>query len=293
MTSLATNGEGRFEARDLPEGQYAFTAHAEGYKDGECAGIITKDAKEAQVDCSLEALAKAGMIVGKVRDADTNQPIASAEVRLVDPNGGERRVTADSNGGFRFESVGAGNAQVVAEAEGYLTQAQPVEVKVRVENNGDVTLKKRPKNANVRVERGEITIKQQIQFATDSAVILPDSFPLMNEIADAIIKHPGIRKIEIQGHTDNVGSAEHNKILSEDRANSVRTWLVAHGVQESRLVARGYGQNKPLVPNVTAGNRARNRRVQFIIVDQDGGGGGEAPSTPKPKEPQKNPLILP
>ena len=110
----------------------------------------------------------------------------------------------------------------------------------------------------------------------------------LTEIADTLIRHPEIRRVEVQGHTDNSGTPEHNKVLSEQRAEAVRAWLVQHGVAADRLVARGYGQEKPLVPNVTAGNRARNRRVQFIILEKEGGapaapaGGATPKKTPTP-----------
>ncbi len=89
----------------------------------------------------------------------------------------------------------------------------------------------------------------------------------MEEIADILQHNTGLRKVEIQGHTDNTGTREHNQQLSDARASSVKTWLVAAGVDGSRLVPRGYGQDRPLAPNVTAANRARNRRVQFIILE--------------------------
>ena len=109
-------------------------------------------------------------------------------------------------------------------------------------------------------------------------MILPESTPLLLEIADVLIKNPRIKRVEVQGHTDNTGTPEHNQDLSDRRAGSVRNWLVQHGVSPDRLVAKGYGQSKPLVPNVTTANKAKNRRVQFIIMDQDkaatGGGTG-------------------
>jgi outer membrane protein OmpA-like peptidoglycan-associated protein len=142
-------------------------------------------------------------------------------------------------------------------------------VKPRQENASDLLLHKRPKNANVTVGKGEIFIKQQIQFAVDSATILPESSGLLTEIADALIKNPRIKRVEVQGHTDNTGTPDHNKQLSDERAASVVTWLTSHGVGGDRLTPKGYGQTKPLVPNVTAGNRQKNRRVQFIIADQD------------------------
>jgi outer membrane protein OmpA-like peptidoglycan-associated protein len=119
------------------------------------------------------------------------------------------------------------------------------------------------------VVTARVVLQRQIQFALDSAKILPESTSLLTEIADVFIRNPRVRRVELQGHTDNSGTPDHNKSLSEDRANAVVAWLVAHGVESSRLVARGYGQGKPLVPNVTAANRARNRRVQFIILEQD------------------------
>jgi outer membrane protein OmpA-like peptidoglycan-associated protein len=99
----------------------------------------------------------------------------------------------------------------------------------------------------------------------------------MTEIADAFVRNPWIKRVEVQGHTDNTGTADHNKILSEQRADAVREWLIAHGVGADRLVSHGYGQAKPLVPNVTTANKARNRRVQFIILDKD------TPPPPPPK----------
>ena len=141
-------------------------------------------------------------------------------------------------------------------------------------------LRPKPKTSQRRGRgKGEITIKEQVQFALDSAVILPESFGLLTEVADTLIRHSEIRRVEVQGHTDNSGAPEHNKVLSEQRAEAVRAWLVQHGVPSDKLVARGYGQERPIAPNVTAGNRARNRRVQFIITERDG---AALPARPRP-----------
>ena len=120
----------------------------------------------------------------------------------------------------------------------------------------------------MRVRSRDIQIRRQINFATNSAEILPSSEPLMTEIADVLLRNPDLMKIEIQGHTDNTGRPAANMELSQNRANSVRDWLVAHGVGSARLEARGYGDTNPLVPNITPSNRARNRRVQFIIEER-------------------------
>jgi outer membrane protein OmpA-like peptidoglycan-associated protein len=123
------------------------------------------------------------------------------------------------------------------------------------------------KNMLVVVTAKEIRITQQIQFEFNKATIRGDiSFKILDEIVQILKDNPRI-SLEVQGHTDNVGSAPYNEKLSQSRADSVRAYLVAHGIDPSRLVAKGYGMNKPLVPNNSDANRALNRRVQFIRTE--------------------------
>jgi outer membrane protein OmpA-like peptidoglycan-associated protein len=269
LTSLATGPDGRFTTQELAEGGYKFALHAEGYKDGSCETTLAHGAvADVQLDCPLEALPRVGTVVGHVRDAASNGALPNATVRLTDAQGKELRVNADSEGGFKIGDVPPGNVTLQVDADNYLALVQTGTVKVRQENVIDLLVQPKPKNPLVQVGAKEITIKTQIQFALDSAVILPESFGLMSEIADTLIKHSDIVRVEVQGHTDNSGTPEHNKILSEQRANAVRDWLNAHGVPPDRLVARGYGQDKPIVPNVTQAMKAKNRRVQFIILEK-------------------------
>ena len=283
LTSLATGPDGRFTTQELLEGTYNFALKADGFKDGTCAGSPTKGGQDVQIDCPLEALPRVGNIVGHVKDAETQAAVPSVTVKISDSAKRDTNLTTDGSGSFRAADVAPGTASIAVDAEGYLELVQPIDVKVRQDNEIDLMVRKRPKVGLVNVGKTEITMKQQIQFATDSAVILPESLQLMTEIADAMIRTPRIKRVEIQGHTDNTGTADHNKILSEQRAESVRTWLTQHGVDPGRLVARGFGQEKPLVPNVTTGNKARNRRVQFIILEQDAAA-PEAPKAPKKKD---------
>ena len=114
---------------------------------------------------------------------------------------------------------------------------------------------------------GEIKILQQVQFASGSAKILPDSFPLLRAVANVLAMHSDLKLIRVEGHTDNKGKPEKNMVLSQQRAESVRDWLVAGGVDASRLQAQGYGQTKPIMPNATDKGRRANRRVEFHIVE--------------------------
>jgi len=219
----------------------------------------------------MEALPRLGTVVGRLRDADSSQPLAGTQVLLVDPQRKESRLMSDASGTVRFEGVAPGTSTLSVLADGYLALVTPEEVKARQESTVELLLQKKPSRPEVQVTSKEITIRDQIQFALDSAVILPQSFGILTEVADTLIRHTEILRIEVQGHTDNSGTAEHNKTLSEDRAEAVKSWLVAHGVPLERLVSRGYGQTRPLAPNVTATNRSQNRRVQFIILEKDGG----------------------
>ena len=127
---------------------------------------------------------------------------------------------------------------------------------------------RKPSRPRVVVKETEIVLRRQISFATGSDEILPNSEPLLLEIADALLRNPAIQLVEIQGHTDNRGQPQLNMNLSQRRAESVRRWLVEHGVESERLTAKGYGATRPVAPNITAYNRSRNRRVQFKILER-------------------------
>jgi outer membrane protein OmpA-like peptidoglycan-associated protein len=121
----------------------------------------------------------------------------------------------------------------------------------------------------IKVEGNIVRILQQVHFATGSATILPESFPMLQEISNLLRSNKGIKRMSIDGHTDNRGSAALNKKLSGDRAAAVSTWLSQHGVEASRLESHGYGLEKPIETNDTDAGRAANRRVEFKIVDEE------------------------
>ena len=105
---------------------------------------------------------------------------------------------------------------------------------------------------------------QGIYFDTGSDVIRPESTPTLREIA-AMLKEHGDLRLTIEGHTDNVGGAEANRALSEQRAAAVKAHLVAsEGIDASRLETKGMGDTKPAVPNATPEGRQQNRRVELV-----------------------------
>lgn len=105
---------------------------------------------------------------------------------------------------------------------------------------------------------------KNLQFETGKAIIQPSSFPALDKLADLLLENPSFN-FRIEGHTDNVGAPEKNRILSQERAEAVKTYLTSRGVDAERITAVGYGDTKPVVSNDTAAGKAKNRRVDMAI----------------------------
>lgn len=120
----------------------------------------------------------------------------------------------------------------------------------------------------VIITKEALKILDKVFFDTGKATIQKKSNALLDNVAQVLLVHPEIALVQIEGHTDDVGVPEKNKKLSQDRADSVRAYLIKKGVQENRLRAVGFGQDKPLQDNGTPNGRDRNRRVEFNIVSQ-------------------------
>jgi OOP family OmpA-OmpF porin len=104
----------------------------------------------------------------------------------------------------------------------------------------------------------------QIQFETGSAVIKPASYGVLDEILKSAVVAEGL-KVGIYGHTDNVGNDQANQILSEQRALSVKSYLVGKGLVENRIESKGFGSSQPIADNNTTAGKAQNRRVHIVL----------------------------
>ena len=122
----------------------------------------------------------------------------------------------------------------------------------------------------------EIRIEEQIRFATDSAELLPESDAVLFAVTRTLREHPGIRKLRVEGHTDETGEPTYNDELSARRAAAVMAWLVKHGVDARLLVSQGFGSRRPIDASGTDEGRARNRRVAFTILER------QPPTAPTP-----------
>jgi outer membrane protein OmpA-like peptidoglycan-associated protein len=129
-----------------------------------------------------------------------------------------------------------------------------------------------PDGANVKVivKRDRVEILDKVFFAYDSDRILPKSFGLLDNVARVINDHTEIPKISVEGHTDSDGSNAYNLDLSRRRARSVMAYLVAADVDPERLEFQGHGEERPIDTNSTEKGKAKNRRVEFRILGEDG-----------------------
>jgi outer membrane protein OmpA-like peptidoglycan-associated protein len=290
MPGFITAADGTFRTYSLDTGNYTFAVKAQAYRDGQCTAAVPPPsspdapappppAPEAAaqpgtgplpegaiaVRCELEALPKRGNVLGSLVDAETQAPVGGARVKIRDRQGRELDVVADGAGSFRIEKVLPGTVTIVVDANGYFASTNEYPIKALEDTPARILLNKRPDKPNVVVQGKELKLKKQVHFQHDSAEILPDSMGVLEEIADVLKTKPDIKSVEVQGHTDNQGTAAYNLRLSQNRAQAVVDALIKLGVDPARLEAKGYGDTKPLLPNSTEANKAKNRRVQLIM----------------------------
>ncbi len=116
-------------------------------------------------------------------------------------------------------------------------------------------------------EEGKVRVLDNVRFRSGSAQIDPESYSLLDQVALTLKANPEIKRLRVEGHTDDTGPREMNVRLSKSRADSVRRYLIGKGVAPDRLTSEGYGPDKPLESGDDEASRAKNRRVEFIITD--------------------------
>ncbi len=126
------------------------------------------------------------------------------------------------------------------------------------------------------LEASKISISEQVQFETGTALLRPESGAILTQVAEVLRQHPDIELCEVAGHTDDTGTEELNLRLSRERAQAVLEWLASHGIARGRLKAQGYGTQHPIGDNTSDEGRAKNRRVEFVVLRR---------APPKPEAP--------
>ncbi len=272
---LLTNSDGHFASYALPnKGPVMLDIRADGFESATCLVQIPQEQQEVQTRCPLKAAAPTDNATVQVVD-DKDAPVVGAMVIFI-PVGSRDKASSSAQANLQTDNQGLvsrvlqpGEYTLRIDASDFLMRQQTIRVEAQQKVQVKVTLTAKPQTPLVRVQNDKIVLRKQIHFAPGKAEVSLDSIPIMEEIADVLIRNPEMLRIEIQGHTDNIGKAALNKSLSERRAEAIRTWLIEEaGIDKDRLTAKGFGMEQPLVPNITPSNRARNRRVQFVILER-------------------------
>jgi outer membrane protein OmpA-like peptidoglycan-associated protein len=220
---------------------------------------------EVPMLCKLKELPRVANVVALVLDAATGATVADATLTITDKLNRSLTLAADSHGSLSFQNVPFGVSHLTASAPGYMTTVMPINVDSRKQLEIHVVLNKKPKKASVEVGPSELKLSQPILFVEDSAEVSADTMIVVEEVAALLKEQPKLKQVEIQVHSDDSGAASYARTLTQQRADQLRQLLVQMGVPENRLVAKGYGPDQPLTPNVSDAAREKNRRVQFII----------------------------
>lgn len=193
----------------------------------------------------------------------SKQRVAAGHLNLCGPQ--QTQVAVGADGTARLE-LPKGHYSASVNADGYLPETRSFEVpesgEIRVEV--DLAPAQRPGPALAKDDR--LQLKGQVKFALSKALILPDSDPLLDQVTE-LIRKADVKKLRIEGHTDSLGDKAVNLRLSRERASAVLESLVQRGIDRARLAAEGFGDTRPVAPNLTARGRELNRRVEFVIVE--------------------------
>ena len=199
------------------------------------------------------------ILQGTIKDKKTGKPIETS--LLIENNQKKEVLKAYTDKGQYSADLAPGEYKIAISLDDYLPFSDLVDANLK--ESGTITY-------NIELERIEVgakVIANNISFAQSSATLNQSSYPALFRIADFLKKHPNI-KMSIEGHTDIGKEHQYNLWLSEERAKSVRDYLIQLGVKPENLTTKGWGNTKPIGDNNTAEGRKLNRRTEFVIISE-------------------------
>lgn len=246
-----------------PSGRYAFMVSAvNGNTDLYRLPLFSKNKKEEAVIAEIVKPDPVIIIEGVVKDAETGKTLQTTleytNISINQLEGIGRSSAVD--GSYKVVLPYGNNYSINAKLAGYYAE----NLNLNLSEVGEFEVIK--KDILLKPIKAEAVIRlNNIFFETAKAVLLPTSENELDGLIRILNENPGM-KIEIRGHTDNVGSDALNQTLSENRAKSVVDYLVSKGINQTRLIHKGYGKTSPETSNDTEEGRALNRRVEFKVI---------------------------
>jgi len=285
----------------IPDASDTCPAHAEdkdnhldtdGCPDPDNDGDGILDAADACVDVAEDK--------DDVKDTDgCPEPEVKVSIRLLDAAAGTvlpvgRTIVKAPAGELsgsaeRTVELAPGTYEVVGTAVNFESATVPFTVVADTALAVDVKVTPK-KNAKIVVTRDRIDLREKVYFDTAKATIQARSYPLLDQVAEVMTGFPEIQLLRVEGHTDVRGNDAYNMDLSQRRADSVMAYLVGKGIAPERIVAKGFGETKPLDPAANTAAYEKNRRVDVFIerwVEVAAPGAEPAKVEPAKTEPAK------
>ncbi len=248
--TLTTGEKGSVKSR-LLKGSYRIVVSALDYLPAERNISIGKN---QTVDITIPLKSKYAIVFGYVLDHEKGTRV-KADIRVYDADGNlVKSMKADSY----YVKLPAGKYTFKVSAKKYIERVADVSLEPAEKYRKDFLLLK---------EKQVLTFRN-IYFDFNKATIRPESYPVLDSIAQLLKENPSII-VEVAGHTDERGSYEYNMKLSQARAEAVVNYLIRKGIDPRRLIPRGYGESQPIIPNAkTEAEHQMNRRVEFRIIGE-------------------------
>lgn len=204
------------------------------------------------------------LVSGNVYNAKTREPLSASLIYETIPDGEQagNGISSPVDGAFKIVLPYDKNYLIRASADHFFAVSENL--------NLDSLIKRGYKEIHkdlylVPIEVGQIVRLNNVFFDFDKWDLRPESFVELDRVVRLLEENPAI-EIEMSAHTDSYGSDEYNFKLSDNRARSVRNYILSKGIPETRIISQGYGETKPVAPNDTDENRQLNRRVEFKIL---------------------------
>lgn len=226
-----------------------------------------------EIDSSIIALTPdpVVMVSGKVIDSKTDKPV-SGEIIYIDLADGEEVGTATTNpatGEYKIVLPYGKKYSMYAKADNFLAEGENLDLTgadTSLAGGNNVFKEITGKSLKmVPIEEGQMVRLNNIFFETGKSSLNSESSPELDRLVMTMNFNQNM-EVEIGGHTDDVGSDASNLKLSQDRADSVREYLIGKGIEPDRIIGKGYGESKPIATNSTPEGQQANRRVEFKIL---------------------------
>ncbi len=255
--TLQTKDDGSYSIYLQPQTTYNFKVTAENFEPAEAKIEITNETEFEQNYKLTPQL----FIYGVITDSKTGKPLA-ASIEIFDNDKNDIFSMFSSNsstGKYKINLTGLKNFSITATFPNYMFYSDKFEI--------DYTTFEIEKNIEMQpIETGAKVILKNVHFDTGKSDLRDESIPEINRLIMIMKQFPNI-KIEISGHTDNVGTKQYNEQLSQSRAQTVVDYMIKNGISKERLTAKGYGSSVPIASNDTEEGKQLNRRVEAKIVE--------------------------